>query len=99
MCLAMLLSLAGEGIIIAEAHYGAERHVGDIPPAMYSEGMQNERGFRVDIRRRGCNCKSVRRACIAENWGHSAYRYLVMTVMVIIGSWAFLSIFVSRVTT
>lgn len=31
--------------------------------------------------------------------GHTAYRYLVMTVMIIMGSWAFLIIFVSRPTT
>lgn len=38
--MAMLLSLAVEGIIIAEAHYGAGRHVGDIPRPMYLEGME-----------------------------------------------------------
>lgn len=66
MCLAMLLSLAGEGIIIAEAHYGASRHVGNIPPPMYGR-HEDERDFRADICRRGCNCESVRWAGIAQD--------------------------------
>lgn len=41
MCLAMLLSLAGEGIIIAEAYYGAGRQVVDpIPPVVGSQDMK-----------------------------------------------------------
>lgn len=40
MCLALLLSLAGECIMIARAHYGAGRHVGDFSPAIYSQGMK-----------------------------------------------------------
>lgn len=99
MCLAMLLSLAGEGIIIAEAHYGAGRHVGDIPPAMYSEGMKmNVISGPIYVVAVATVKVSVGLALLRIA-GHTAYRYIVMTVMVIMGSWAFLSIFVSRATT
>lgn len=40
MCLALLLFLASECIIIAEAHYVVGANVGDIRPAMYSQGMK-----------------------------------------------------------
>lgn len=41
MCLAVLFSLAGEGIIIAEICYGAGRHVVDpMLPVMDSQDMK-----------------------------------------------------------
>lgn len=99
MCLAMLLSLAGEGIIIAEDRYGAGRHVGDIPPAMYSEGMKmNVISGPIYVVAVATVKVSVGLALLRIA-GHTAYRYLIMTVMIIMGSWAFLSIFVSRATT
>ncbi|KAG6359417.1 hypothetical protein INS49_012938 [Diaporthe citri] len=89
----MLLSLAGEGIIIAEAHYGARRHFGDIPPAMYSEGMKmNVISGPIYVVAVATVKVSVGLALLRIA-GHTAYPYLVMTVMAIMGSWAFLSNF------
>lgn len=99
MCLSMLLSLAGEGRIVAEAHYGAGRYVDDIPLAVYSEGMKkNVISGPMYVMAVATGKVSVGLALLRIA-GHTAYRYLVMTVMVIMGSWAFLSIFVSRATT
>lgn len=96
----MLVSRAGEGRIVAEAHYGAGRHVDDIPPAVYSEGMKMNVISGIYVMAVATVKVSVGLALLRIS-GHTAYRYLVMTVtgMVIMGSWAFLSIFVSRATT
>lgn len=86
MCVALLLSLAGEGITIAKAHYGAGRHVGDVSPAMYSQGkkMNVISGpiyiVAVVTERVSVGLELLRIA------GHTANRYLVVTVMVIMAS-------------
>lgn len=96
MCLALLLSLTSECIIIAEAHYVVGANVGDIPPAMYSQGMKmNVISGPIYVVAVATVKVSVGLALLRIT-GHTAYIYLVVTVMVFMASSAFLSIFVSR---
>lgn len=96
MCVTLLLSLTSECIIIAEAHYGVGANVGDIPPAMYSQSMK------MNVVSGPIYVVAVATVEVSVGLellriaGHTAYRYLVVTVMVIMASWAFLSNFVGR---
>ncbi|KAJ9134127.1 Integral membrane family protein [Pleurostoma richardsiae] len=40
MSFAMALTVAGQGIVIAEVSHGAGRHIGDVDPAVYMIGMK-----------------------------------------------------------
>lgn len=91
----MLLSLVGEGLVIAEVHYGGGRHVEDIAPNIYTTGLKmnflGEPVFAVAI----AMVKISVGYALLRIAGHTKWRYLIITIMIVMGSWAMSSIFVS----
>lgn len=94
MCAALVMSLAGEGLVIAEVHYGGGRHVGDVLPDDYQKGMKinvlSEPVYVVAI----ATVKLSVGSMLLRIAGHTSYRYLIITVMAIMGTWAISSVFV-----
>lgn len=95
MCFAMLLSVIGEGLVIAETHHGGGRHVQDVPADVYTEGLK------INTLSMPVYAVAIATVKISVGYalmriaGHTSWRYLIMTIMLIMGSWAFSSIFVS----
>lgn len=96
MCLAMLLSVTVSTMVVIEACNGGGRHIGDVPSEIYMVGMkmnviaQPICVFAVAIVKLSIGMALLRIA------GHTSWRYLIITIMTIMGSWAFSSIFVSQ---
>lgn len=95
MCFAMLLSVIGQGLVIAQTRYGGGRHVQDVPADVYTEGLKINT-FSMPI-----YAVAIATVKISVGFtlmriaGHTSWRYLIMTIMLVMGSWALSSIFVS----
>lgn len=95
MAVAMLLSLAGEGIVLVEVHYGAGRHLGDISTENFVAGMHMNVISQVIYVVAVATVKLSVGASLLRLAGHTAWRYLIVAVMIIMGLWALSSVFVS----
>lgn len=95
MCCAMLLSLVGAGLILAEVYYGGGRHLSDLTPAVYTMGLKMNT-FSMPVYTVAIATVKVSVGCaLMRIAGHTRWRYLIMTIMIIMGSWALSTIFVS----
>lgn len=96
MCFAMLLSLTGEGFVIAEICYGGGRHVEELGPEVYTAGLKMNTlstpmyVVAISVVKISVGCTLMRLA------GHTRWRYLIMPIMITMWLWAFSSIFVSQ---
>ncbi|ROW00760.1 hypothetical protein VMCG_06495 [Cytospora schulzeri] len=93
MCLAMLFSVAGTGFVTASAYYGAGRHIGDIPPAMYTKGMEMNVISEPIIVVGVAVVKISVGLALLRIVGHTASRFFIIPVMAVMGAWAFCSFF------
>lgn len=95
MCCAMLLSLIGSGLIIVEVQNGGGRHVADVAPDVYTQGLKINT-FTMPVYAVAIAMVKVSVGfALMRIAGHTSWRYLIMTIMVIMSCWAFSSIFVS----
>lgn len=91
MCLAMSLSAAESGLVVAESRYGGGRHRGDVPPAVYATGMEMNviSGPIVAVVKLSVGLALLRIV------GHTRVRYFIIPIMAVMGAWAVCGFFVS----
>lgn len=101
MCFALLLSLTGKAFIISEVVNGGGRHVGDVALKTYQIGLeiiilsQPMYAVAVCVVKESVGAALIRIAGPAQKTHMKIYRGVVITIMTIMGCWAFASIFVS----
>lgn len=95
MCGAMLLSISIAILIILEAYNGGGRHVGDVSTEVYEMGMKINIITEPICVIAVTAVKLLIGMALLRIAGHTAWKYLIGTIMTVMGCWGFSSVFVS----
>lgn len=94
MALAMILSLALGCVDTAGGYNGAGRHIGDVPPEIYKRGVRLSIISQYLFVLAGTAVKLSVGSTLLRLAGHTAWRYVILTVMAFMATWGIASLFV-----